>query len=214
MKYLLMSIVLFLGQSCQSKDSKKMPENKNTVMELKNGNEIAIFAGGCFWCTEAVFLELDGVIGIEPGYIGGKNANPTYEEVCTGNSGHAEGIQIIFDPKKISYSELLEVFFATHDPTTLNRQGNDVGSQYRSEIFYSNEEQSKNAQDYISLLNKQNTFGKNVITKISKATTFYVAEDYHKNYYNQNKNKSYCEYIITPKIDKVRKEFKEKLKTK
>ena len=191
-----------------------MPENKNTVMELKNGNEIAIFAGGCFWCTEAVFLELDGVIGIEPGYIGGKNANPTYEEVCTGNSGHAEGIQIIFDPKKISYSELLEVFFATHDPTTLNRQGNDVGSQYRSEIFYSNEEQSKNAQDYISLLNKQNTFGKNVVTKISKSTIFYVAEDYHKNYYNQNKNKSYCEYIITPKIDKVRKEFKEKLKTK
>lgn len=214
MKYVLISLVLFLGQFCQSKDTNKVSKINNTLMEIENGNEVAIFAGGCFWCTEAVFLELDGVIGIQPGYIGGKNANPTYEEVCSGSSGHAEGVQVVFDPKKITYSELLEVFFATHDPTTINRQGNDVGSQYRSEIFYSNESQLKSAQEYVALLNDQNSYGKKVVTKISKASTFYIAEDYHKNYYNQNKNKSYCEYVIAPKIDKVRKEFKDKLKTK
>ena len=209
-----MSIVLFLGQACQSKEAKKISEEKNLKMEIDKGNEIAIFAGGCFWCTEAVFLQLDGVISIEPGYIGGKNANPTYEEVCTGNSGHAEAVQIVFDPKKITYDELLEVFFATHDPTTLNRQGNDTGTQYRSEIFYLNDSQAKAAKDYIALLNDQNAYGKNVVTTVSKASNFYIAEDYHKNYYNQNKNKSYCEYVIAPKVDKVRKEFKDKLKTK
>ncbi|WP_310555550.1 peptide-methionine (S)-S-oxide reductase MsrA [Flavobacterium sp.] len=181
-------------------------------MNLEKGKEVAIFAGGCFWCTEAVFLQLEGVISIMPGYIGGKNPNPTYEEVCSGYSGHAEAVEIIFDSTKISYQELIEVFFATHDPTTINRQGNDVGSQYRSEVFYTNENQKKIVQGYINFLNTENTFGKKVITKISEASTFYVAEDYHKNYYNQNKNKSYCEYVITPKVEKVKKEFKDKLK--
>jgi peptide-methionine (S)-S-oxide reductase len=188
------------------------PKKQNPIMNRDNTNEIAIFAGGCFWCTEAVFLQLEGVYDIKPGYIGGKDANPTYEQVCSGYSGHAEAVQITFDPEKIAYQELLEVFFATHDPTTINRQGADVGSQYRSEVFYTNDSQKVAAQNYIALLNNENTFGKKVVTNISAATTFYVAEDYHQNYYNQNKEKSYCSYVITPKVEKVKKEFKDKLK--
>lgn len=204
----LLSLITF---GCNSKNLN--PEKVELInMNSEIGQETAIFAGGCFWCTEAVFLELEGVIGIKPGYIGGKQANPTYEEVCSGYSGHAEAVKIIFDPSKITFGDLLQVFFATHDPTTLNRQGADAGTQYRSEIFYTNNEQKKVAQDYISQLDKENTFGKKIVTKISLASTFYVAEDYHQNYYNQNKDKSYCSYVITPKVDKVRKEFKDKLK--
>lgn len=197
--------------SCESK-AKPMGKIEPEDMDLKNGKEIAIFAGGCFWCTEAVFLELNGVQSIKPGYIGGKTSNPTYEEVCSGYSGHAEAVKIVFDPSKISYGELLEIFFATHDPTTINRQGADVGSQYRSEIFTTNAKQKELATAYIQLLNDENTYGKKVVTKVSDATTFYIAEDYHQNYYNQNKEKSYCTYVITPKVEKVRKEFKDKLK--
>lgn len=174
--------------------------------------EQAIFAGGCFWCTEAVFLELDGVTKVVSGYIGGHTSNPDYKSVCTGQTGHAEAIQITFNPQKISFRELLEVFFATHDPTTLNRQGNDVGTQYRSEVFYFNEEQRKVTQDYIDVLNKENTFKSPVVTKVSPASTFYVAEDYHQNYYNQNQFQGYCSYVITPKIEKVRNKFQSKLK--
>ena len=181
-------------------------------MNIENGKEIAIFAGGCFWCTEAVFLELNGVENVKPGYLGGKTTDPTYEDICTGTTGHAEAIKIIFDPNKISFGELLEVFFATHDPTTINQQGADRGTQYRSEVFCVNAKQKEVALAYIKQLNEANTFGKVVVTKVSEASTFYLAEDYHQNYYNQNKNKSYCSYVITPKIDKVRKEFKDKLK--
>jgi peptide-methionine (S)-S-oxide reductase len=177
-----------------------------------DGLETATFAGGCFWCTEAVFLELDGVKIVMPGYIGGKTINPTYKEICTGETGHAEAIQIVFDPKTITFGELMEIFFATHDPTTLNRQGNDIGTQYRSEIFYHNAEQQKLAQDYIVLLDKENTFGKKVVTKVSPVQKFYEAEDYHRNYYSQNKEQGYCSYVITPKVEKVRKQFKDKLK--
>lgn len=211
MKALLLSLLSILTMSCESK-AKPMEKIEPEAMNPKNGKEIAIFAGGCFWCTEAVFLELNGVESIKPGYIGGKTANPTYEEVCSGYSGHAEAVKIVFDPAKISYGELLEVFFATHDPTTINRQGADVGSQYRSEIFTTNAKQKELATAYIQLLNDENTYGKKVVTKVSDATTFYVAEDYHQNYYNQNKEKSYCTYVITPKVEKVRKEFKDKLK--
>lgn len=189
-----------------------MPSIEKQDMNLEKGNEIAIFAGGCFWCTEAVFLQLDGVESIEPGYIGGKTKNPTYKEVCSGYSGHAEAVKIVYNPSKITYGELLEVFFATHDPTTINRQGNDVGSQYRSEIFTTNEKQKELATAYIDLLNQENTFGKKVVTKVSDASEFYVAEDYHQNYYNQNKDQSYCYYVITPKVEKVKKLFKDKLK--
>ncbi|WPR71256.1 peptide-methionine (S)-S-oxide reductase MsrA [Flavobacterium sp. NG2] len=181
-------------------------------MSYTNQTEIAIIAGGCFWCTEAVFLELKGVVKVAPGYIGGVSPNPTYKEICTGQTGHAEAIQIEFDPKLISYAELLEVFFATHDPTTLNRQGNDVGTQYRSEIFYTNENQKKIAQDFIEWLNREEVFPNSIVTKISEASKFYVAEDYHHNYYNSNKEQGYCSFIISPKIEKVKKVFKDKLK--
>ncbi len=211
MKVILLSIFSMLTMSCQSKNN-NVEKIEPQAMNLDNGKEVAIFAGGCFWCTEAVFLELKGVEGVKPGYIGGKTINPTYKEICTGTTGHAEAIQIVFDPSIITYGELLEVFFATHDPTTLNRQGADVGTQYRSEIFTTNIKQKELAQSYIDLLNAENTYGKKVVTKVSEAPTFYVAEDYHKNYYNQNKGQSYCTYVITPKIDKVRKEFKDKLK--
>lgn len=181
-------------------------------MEKEVKMEIAIFAGGCFWCTEAVFLELKGVETVVSGYIGGKTPNPTYKEVCQGDTGHAEAIQITFNPEVISFGELLELFFATHDPTTLNRQGNDVGTQYRSEIFYYNEEQKKIAEDFIAFLTREAVFEKPIVTKLSAVSTFYEAEDYHKNYYNQNKSQSYCSFVITPKINKVRNYFKEKLK--
>lgn len=211
MKRILLAIATMLSISCESKtkNNNTMEWNNETP---SNGKEIAIFAGGCFWCTEAVFLELKGVESIKPGYIGGTTENPTYEEVCSGYTGHAEAIKIVFDPATISYGELLEVFFATHDPTTINRQGADVGSQYRSEVFATNPKQKELAIAYIALLNKENTFGKKVVTKVSDAPTFYVAENYHQNYYNQNKEKSYCTYVITPKVDKVREKFKDKLK--
>ncbi len=203
----LLSVLVTL--SCQSKDKTII---QNTKMELQKNEEVATFAGGCFWCTEAVFLELKGVKSVVSGYIGGTNENPTYEEVSSGYSGHAEAIQIVFDKTQISYGELLEIFFATHDPTTLNRQGADKGTQYRSEVFYHNENQKKLTQDYIALMTAEKTFANPIVTKVSAATKFYNAENYHQNYYNQNKNQSYCTYVITPKIDKLRSKFQSKLK--
>lgn len=211
MKSLLLSIISLLTINCGSKN-KTMNKYEPLAMLPQDGKEVAVFAGGCFWCTEAVFLELEGVECVKSGYIGGKKQDPTYEEVCSGYTGHAEAIKIVFNPNKISYGELLEIFFATHDPTTLNRQGADVGSQYRSEVFTTSANQKELAKAYIDLLNEENTFGKKVVTNVTDATTFYVAEEYHQNYYNQNMDKSYCNYVITPKIDKVRKIFKDKLK--
>ena len=208
------SILMFislLSFACHS-DRKPMEKIELQTAKAEGGKEIAVFAGGCFWCTEAIFLELNGVESIKPGYTGGTVADPTYEEVCTGTTGHAEAVKIVFDPSKISYGELLEVFFATHDPTTLNRQGADMGTQYRSEIFYTTPNQKSVALAYIQQLEAAHTFGKKIVTKVTQASTFYVAEDYHQNYYNQNKNKSYCSYVITPKVEKVRAEFKDKLK--
>lgn len=213
MKKLIVIVLALSTMVCQSKEKKVMTEeNAIDDKNVDNNLETATFAGGCFWCTEAVFLEIEGVKTVLPGYIGGKNASPTYEEICTGTTGHAEAIQITFDPKVITFGELLELFFATHDPTTLNRQGADVGTQYRSEIFYHNAIQKQVAEGYIALLNQENTFGKNVVTAVSKASNFYVAEDYHKNYYSRNSNQSYCSYVITPKIEKLKKYFKDKLK--
>ncbi|WP_325203729.1 peptide-methionine (S)-S-oxide reductase MsrA [Flavobacterium sp.] len=175
-------------------------------------HEKATFAGGCFWCTEALFLELKGVEKVLPGYTGGTVKNPSYSEVCTGTTGHAEAIEIIYNPDLISYEDLLEVFFGTHDPTTLNRQGADIGTQYRSEIFYHSEAQKKAAENFIKLLNDQNIYGKKVVTKVSDAKEFYPAEDYHQNYYNRNKNQGYCMAVISPKLDKLKKNYKSKLK--
>ncbi|NMH26824.1 peptide-methionine (S)-S-oxide reductase MsrA [Flavobacterium silvaticum] len=217
MKKVLALPLIMLAISCMAKDSQQTAQQNHTKnkMEEQRGLETATFAGGCFWCTEALFLEIDGVKTVVSGYIGGKTANPTYKEVCTGTTGHAEAIQITFDPKKVTFGELLEIFFATHDPTTLNRQGADVGTQYRSEVFYHSDEQKKLAEDYIGLLNSENTygFGKKVVTKVSKATTFYPAEDYHQNYYAQNTSQPYCSYVITPKVEKLKEKFKSKLKT-
>ncbi|RVT77336.1 peptide-methionine (S)-S-oxide reductase [Flavobacterium sufflavum] len=181
-------------------------------MEKETKMEMATFAGGCFWCTEAVFLELKGVEAVVSGYIGGKTINPTYKEICQGDTGHAEAIQITFNPEVILFGELLELFFATHDPTTLNRQGNDVGTQYRSEIFYHNQEQREISEDFIRFLTQEDVFGKPIVTQLSPVSTFFEAEDYHQNYYNQNKSQGYCSFVITPKIDKVRTYFKDKLK--
>lgn len=184
--------------------------NKNT-MDNKN-TETAIFAGGCFWCTEAFFTDLKGVQKVVSGYIGGTTENPTYKEVCSGYTGHAEAIQITFDPAQVAYEDLLEIFFATHDPTTLNRQGADVGTQYRSEIFYTTEAQKAAAENFIKLLTDQNIFDKKIVTRISAATKFYPAEDYHQDYYALNPNQPYCQAVIAPKLAKLKKNYQSKLK--
>jgi len=176
--------------------------------------EIAIFAGGCFWCTEAVFKHTKGVEQVIPGYTGGTVPHPTYEQVTTGTTGHAEAVKIIFNPNEVSYEELLEIFFATHDPTTLNRQGNDVGTQYRSVIFYTNEHQKDLAKAYIKFLNNEDVFDNYIVTEVVPSTDFYEAEDYHKNYFENNPDNPYCRYVILPKINKFKKFFKDRLKQK
>ena len=174
--------------------------------------ETATFGGGCFWCTEAIFKSLKGVESVESGYSGGKTKNPTYQEVCTGETGHAEVIQIKFDPKVISFRELLEVFWETHDPTTLNRQGADVGTQYRSAVFYHSPEQKEAAEKYKAELNKELVFKVPIVTEITAFDKFYKAENYHQDYFANNRAQGYCQFVIVPKIDKFRKIFKDKLK--
>lgn len=173
--------------------------------------ETAILAGGCFWCTEAIFLRLRGVNTVTPGYTGGKTPNPSYEQVTTGETGHAESIKIEFDPKVISFETLLEIFWKLHDPTTLNQQGADVGTQYRSAIFYTSEEQKSVAER--SKHATQSAFEKPIVTEITKASEFYEAEDYHKNYYENNRNQGYCRIVIDPKIQKLYKNFSDKIKS-
>lgn len=174
--------------------------------------DTATFAAGCFWCTEAQFKELRGVESVTSGFIGGHTKNPSYEEVCTGRTGHAEASNIIYDPSQISYDELLEAFFTMHDPTQLNRQGNDVGTQYRSAIFYHNATQKSKAVYYIEKLNKVKAYKNKIVTEISPFTVFYKAEDYHQDFYNKNPEQHYCKYVIQPELEKFRKVFKDKLK--
>jgi peptide-methionine (S)-S-oxide reductase len=174
--------------------------------------ETATFGSGCFWCSEAVFSELEGVAKVEPGYAGGSVPNPTYEQVCTDRTGHAEVAQVTFDPSAISYRELLEVFFSTHDPTTLNRQGADEGSQYRSVIFFNSETQKEEASRIISELTDDKVFRRPIVTEVSPLDKFYPAEDYHREYYKLNPNKSYCQVVIAPKLAKFRAHFQGKLK--
>ena len=203
----LLSIVLFWGTSSQAQQNKPSMSDK-TKTEL----QLATFGNGCFWCTEAIFQNVDGIEKVESGYSGGKGKNPTYKEVCTGLTGHAEVIQLTYDPKKVSFDELLEIFWKTHDPTTLNRQGNDEGTQYRSVIFYHNDEQKKLAEEYKKKLSEAGAFDRPIVTEISPYSTFYKAEDYHQNYYNLNGNAPYCAYIIQPKLEKFKKVFKDQLK--
>lgn len=174
--------------------------------------EVATFGSGCFWCTEAVFQQLEGVISVSPGYSGGIRPNPTYEQVSSGATGHAEVTQIRYNPEIITFADLLEVFWKSHDPTTLNRQGADVGTQYRSVIFYHDDKQKVLAEQYKRKLNEANAFDKPVVTEITAFEKFYPAENYHVDYYNNNKNAPYCTFVIKPKVDKVREVFKDKLK--
>lgn len=181
-----------------------------------NGTEqqsaIATFGGGCFWCVEAVFENVVGVTAIEPGYAGGDKPDPTYEEVCTGTTGHAEVVQLTFDPTQISYREILEIFFATHDPTTLNRQGNDIGTQYRSVIFYHDDEQKRTATEVMDQLTAENVWDAPIVTELAPLDTFYPAEDYHYEYFSRNPNQGYCQVVIAPKVVAFRERFADKLK--
>lgn len=175
--------------------------------------ETATFGAGCFWCTEAVFQKLKGVSRVESGYMGGTLENPTYKDVCNGDTGHAEVIQVDYNPEEISFEELLLVFFKTHDPTTLNRQGNDIGTQYRSAIFYHTTEQRDQANEMIDNLTKDLVFDRPIVTEVVPVSDFYKAEGYHQNYFNLNSGQSYCAFVIQPKLDKFIKQFKDKLKT-
>lgn len=204
-------IMLLAGASCgQRKNSENTTPMKN--QEIEKGMALATFGNGCFWCTEAIFQQLNGVTKVVSGYAGGKVKNPSYKEVCTGLTGHAEVIQITYDPTKISYPELLEVFWQTHDPTTLNRQGADVGTQYRSVVFYHTDEQKQLAESYKKKLDESGAFDNPIVTEISPLSEYYPAEDYHQNYYKLNGSAPYCSYVIQPKLEKFKKVFKDKLK--
>jgi peptide-methionine (S)-S-oxide reductase len=193
--------------------SRQREVNQELREQMSNENKVAVFGGGCFWCTEAVFDELRGVHSVVSGYAGGKVKNPTYEQVCMGNTGHAEVIKIEFDPAQVSFRDLMTVFFATHDPTTLNRQGNDVGTQYRSAIFYADEQQKQDAAAFIKELDEAKTFKNSIVTTLEPLTEFYAAEDYHQKFYANNPGQGYCQYMIPPKLNKLHKQFAELLKS-
>ena len=178
----------------------------------QTGTEIATLGGGCFWCLEAVYDELKGVIAVESGYMGGKNPNPTYEQVCSGNSGHAEVVQITFDPAIVSFEDILGVFFVIHDPTTLNRQGNDAGTQYRSGVFYHSAAQKTTAEQVIEKLGSAKLWRDPVVTEVTPTTVFYMAEDYHQEYFARNPGAGYCAFVVAPKVAKFRKHFLSRLK--
>jgi peptide-methionine (S)-S-oxide reductase len=198
----------FMSACSQNQQRTVMTENNNNTAAY----DTATFGAGCFWCVEAVFQQLNGVVKVTSGYSGGDVKNPSYKEVCTGETGHAEVCQIIYDPKVISFKELLEAFWQTHDPTTINRQGNDIGTQYRSVIFYHTPEQKELAEKYKKELDMSGAFSKPIITAIEPFKNFYPAEDYHQNYYNNNSDAPYCSYMIRPKLDKFKKAFRDKLK--
>jgi peptide-methionine (S)-S-oxide reductase len=207
---ILWMVVISCGQK------KSQPQTNASPMSVTPTSSapitIATFGSGCFWCTEAIFLQVKGVEKVESGYSGGKVKNPTYKEVCSGITGHAEVIQVSYDAKVVSYEELLEIFWKTHDPTTLNKQGADEGTQYRSVIYYHDDEQKKAAEFYKEKLDKSGAFNNPIVTEISPYALFYKAEDYHQNYYNLNGNAPYCSYVIQPKVEKFKKVFAEKLK--
>jgi methionine-S-sulfoxide reductase len=215
MKFIITIFSLFSFIGCNQ--AKNQTTEKDTFKKVKKSNmsthlEVATFGGGCYWCIEAVFQRLEGVEKVESGFSGGQVKNPTYKEVCSGTTGHAEVIQITFDTTKTSFVEILKVFFTMHDPTTLNRQGNDIGTQYRSAVFYHNDEQKKAAEEIIAALNTSKAYPNPIVTEVSKLDVFYKAEDYHQNYYNENSDEGYCRFVIQPKIEKFEKVFKDRLK--
>jgi peptide-methionine (S)-S-oxide reductase len=183
-----------------------------TVVDVPAGREVATLASGCFWCTEAVFKDLKGVEKVESGYAGGHVPNPTYKEVCSETTGHAEALQVTYDPRTISYRDLLRVFFTTHDPTTLNRQGADAGTQYRSAIFTHNEDQKETAKEVIAEVTKEGLYPSKVVTEVTPFTNFYPAEQYHQDYYARNPEAGYCQVVIAPKVAKFRERYRNKLK--
>jgi len=208
MKTLLIAIIAASMQPFFSGCTASTTKISNETTTMQNINsDTATFGSGCFWCTEAIFQQLKGVLKVESGYSGGARPNPTYEQVSSGATGHAEVTQITFDPSVISFDELLEVFWKTHDPTTLNRQGADVGTQYRSVIFYHNENQKQIAESYKIKLDASGSWDKPIVTEISAYSAFYKAEDYHQNYYNNNKRAPYCTFVIGPKLEKFEKVF-------
>jgi len=206
-------ITLFTSVSCGQKTEnqkryKKMNEEKVSMAEM----ETITFGAGCFWCVEAVFQQIEGVVKVVSGYSNGTTKNPSYREVCTGNTGHAEVVQVTFDPKKVSFDTILEIFWKTHDPTTLNRQGADEGTQYRSAIFYANDAQKQAAETWKKKLNDEHVFPNPIVTEVTPLSNYSKAEDYHQDYYDLNGHNPYCQVVIKPKMDKLQKTFKDKLK--
>jgi len=200
------------GNSNNNRDILKFQNKKKLISSNLSVKDTATFAAGCFWCVEAQFKELKGVRSVTSGFTGGQVANPTYIQVSAGYTGHAEACNIIYDPAVISYDELLEAFFVAHDPTQLNRQGNDIGTQYRSAIFYHNENQKKLAEYYIKKLNGEKAYPRKIVTTVQPYEVFYKAEDYHQDYYANNRSQPYCQRVIQPELEKFRKVFKDKLK--
>lgn len=211
--YFYIGIILSAIINCDPSDSSNNHTNNFSRDNMNiNITDTATFGAGCFWCVEAQFQLLEGVIAVKSGFMGGHIKNPAYKEVCMGTTGHAEVCQISFDPSKISYDELLAAFWQSHDPTQLNRQGNDVGTQYRSVIFYHNDEQKKLAEKYKVELDNSGAWAQPIVTEISPASTFYIADDYHQNYFKLNGEQPYCSYVIQPKVEKFRKVFIERIK--
>jgi len=218
LQYILALLLQFAGiatyaQQNDLQDAKTFQQMNNHARAGAHRIDTATFGAGCYWCTEAQFQQLAGVEKVESGFSGGHVAHPSYKEVCTGTTGHAEVCNIYYDASKISYDELLAAFWTCHDPTQLNKQGNDVGTQYRSVIFYHNPEQEQKAKEYKKKLNEEKAWDKPVVTEITPFTAFYKAEDYHQNYYNANGDEPYCHFVIGPKVEKFRKVFKDKLKS-
>ncbi len=213
-RILLVLCGVLLQIACMQTSDSRTPRPYMSASRLDSSVivDTATFAGGCFWCTEVQFQQLAGVDTVISGYIGGKVANPTYKQVTTGRTGHAEAINVIYRPDEISYDELLEAFFIAHDPTQLNRQGNDIGTQYRSAIFYHDEEEKEKAEYYIRRLTEEKVYNQPIVTALERYTDFYIAEDYHQNYFNLNPEQAYCQYVIVPKLEKFKEVFKERLK--
>lgn len=214
LKSLLVPVISLMAlQGCAQKDNTKKIKKETKTMTTATANlDTATFGTGCFWCTEAIFQQLTGVEKVTSGYSGGQVKNPTYREVCSGTTGHAECLNIVYDTTKITFDELLEVFWQVHDPTTLNRQGADVGTQYRSVVFYHDEQQKSKVEKYKAALDKSGAWDKPVVTTLEKFELFYPAEDYHQNYYINNTEEGYCQFVIRPKLEKFEKVFKNKLK--
>ena len=209
-----MILLLITLASCKAETPQThiLTEDMSIKPEFTDTTAVATFGAGCFWCVEAIYQDLNGVYSVESGYMGGEKKDPTYKEVCTGTTGHAEVCRIVYDPRLLTFKDLLEVFWQTHDPTTLNRQGNDAGTQYRSAIFYYSEDQKKEAEFYTSELDKSGAFSDPIVTTLEPVDTFYPAEEYHQNYFNQNGDQPYCSFVIKPKVEKFKKAFSSRLK--